>query len=213
MADDAATPRPQDTVSAAGASPQRDVDEPAGDGAEGQQAGAAGHSPPPAPARRLIPVDRWALAAGLVFVAALAGLAGWLGCRAYEGHTAAANRDLFVQAARQCAVNLSTVDYEHADADVQRILGLATGTFYENFSRRSQAFIDNLRQSRSKLVGTVAEAGLESEAGDEGHVLVAVTVQPVDAKTGQEQPQAWRMRITVKKVGGAAKVSHVAFVS
>ena len=49
---------------------------------------------------------------------------------------------LFVQVARQGALNLTTIDCQSADADVQRILDSATGTFYDDFSKRSQPFID-----------------------------------------------------------------------
>jgi Mce-associated membrane protein len=155
-------------------------------------------------------VERVALIAGLVAGVVLAGLVGWLGFRAYEAHSLEAQRNLFVEAAQQGAVNLSTVDYQHADADAQRILDSTTGKFYDSFSRRKQSYIDNAKRARSKSVGTVTDAGLESRSADQGRVLVAVTVSSSDP--AQEQ-QFWRMRITVKKMGDAAKVSDVVFVS
>ncbi|MBS4727109.1 mammalian cell entry protein [Mycobacterium sp. SM1] len=157
--------------------------------------------------------QRWAMAFGLTVVAVLAGLAGWLGAGAYHAHATEAKRHLFLQVARQCAVNLSTVDYEHADTDVQRILDLAAGTFYDNFSRRSTAYVENVKQARSRSVGTVTEAGLEAETGDQGLVLVAVLVKALSPGPGEEQSQAWRLRITVQKRGAGAKVSNVTFVS
>ena len=63
-------------------------------------------------------------------VLALGGLAGWLGFRAYESQKLEAQRQLFLQVGRQGAINLTTIDWEHAEADVQRILDSATGTFY-----------------------------------------------------------------------------------
>src|SRR5258708_40256742 len=59
-----------------------------------------------------------ALVASAVVVATLTGLAGWLGYRAYEEHEARAQRDLFVQVARQGAANLTTINYTEGDADV-----------------------------------------------------------------------------------------------
>ena len=83
---------------------------------------------------------RLATILGLVVVVALAGLVGWLGFRAYESHkTAEQQRSLFLQVGRQGALNLTTIDFEHADADVQRILDSATGTFYDDFSKRVAA--------------------------------------------------------------------------
>jgi Mce-associated membrane protein len=210
MADDAATPDPQMSGSTAdGTSPEQELNGSSTD----EGADAAAESTHAAPAKHPIPVERSALVAGLVAVVVLTGLVGWLGFRAYQSHTAEAERNLFVQVARQCAVNLSTVDYEHADADVQRVLDSATGTFYNNFSHRSKAFVDNVKQARSKLVGTVTEAGLESRAADKGQVLVTVNVKTSNPGAVEEQPQAWRMRITVQKMGDEAKVSNVAFVS
>ena len=63
-----------------------------------------------------------------------------------------AQRNLFVQTARDGATNLLTVDYQHADADAQRILASATGKFYDSFSRRKQSYIDNARRMQSQLV-------------------------------------------------------------
>ena len=157
-------------------------------------------------------VERIALVAGLVAGVMLAGLVGWLGFRAYEAHNLEAQRNLFVQAARQGAANLLTVDYQHADADAQRILDSATGKFHDSFARRKQSYIDNAKRMRSKLVGTVTDAGLESRNGDQGRVLVAVTVKSSDPTQAQQEPQFWRIRITVKKMGDVAKVSDVVFV-
>ena len=49
--------------------------------------------------------------------------------------------------------------------------------------------------------------------GDQGRVLVAVTVKSADPAQAEQEPRFLRMRITVQKVGDGAKVSDVAFVS
>jgi len=75
-----------------------------------------------------------------------------------------------------------------------------------------QPFVDVVRQTQSKSVGTVTEAGVESESGDQAQVLVAVSVKTSNAGAAQQQPRAWRMRISVQKAGASAKVSDVEFV-
>jgi Mce-associated membrane protein len=159
---------------------------------------------------------RLATIIGLVVVVALAGLVGWLGFRAYDSHKAEQQRELFLQVGRQGAVNLTTIDFEHADADVQRILDSATDTFYDDFSKRSQPFVDVVKQAQSKSVGTVTSAGIESTGDNpdpnQAQVLVAVTVKTSNAGAAEQEPRAWRMRLTVKKVGDDAKVSNVEFV-
>jgi Mce-associated membrane protein len=155
---------------------------------------------------------RLATIAGLVLVVALAALTGWLGYRTYESHKADAERKLFLQVGRQGALNLTTIDWQQADADVQRILDSATGTFYDDFQKRAQPFVEVVKQAQSKSVGTIAEAGLETATADEAQVLVAVTVKTTNAGAPDQQPRAWRMRISVEKVGDEAKVSNVEFV-
>ncbi len=156
---------------------------------------------------------RLATILGLVAVVALAGLCGWLGFRAYESRKAADERNLFLQVGRQGALNLTTIDFEHADADVQRILDSSTGTFYDDFQSRAQPFLEVVKQAKSKSVGTIAEAGIQSESDDGADVLVAVTVKTSNAGAAEQEPRAWRMMITVQKVGDDVKVSNVRFVS
>ncbi|BCQ07935.1 Mce associated membrane protein [Mycobacterium heckeshornense] len=181
-------------------------DKPDGVGA----AAFAGQGPPSGWAT---PAERWALVAGLTVVVVLGALVGWLGFRAYESHTAEVQRNVFLEVARQSAVNLTTFDYQHVDADVQRILGSATGSFYDKFSHRSRSFVDTVKRSQSKSAGTVTEAGVESQTRDEGQVLVAVTVKTVNSGGAEQERQAFRMRITVIKMGDGGKVSNVAFLS
>jgi Mce-associated membrane protein len=152
-----------------------------------------------------------ALVASAVILATLTGLTGWLGYRAYDRHQAQAQREQFVQIARQGAVNLTTINYTEVDADVQRILDLATGAFRDDFEQRAKPFIEVVKAAQSKSEGTVTDAGLESQRGDSAQVLVAVAVKSQTAG-GEEPPREWRMRIEVRSVGNDAKVSNVVFV-
>jgi Mce-associated membrane protein len=223
MADDAAAPEGEPTESAARAQGTATTDVEPFDGqpdsASEETSDAADHTTEAdegadrrAPGKRSIPTGRLALIVGLIAVVALGGVCGWLGHRAYQSHQAGKQRQLFVQVARQAALNLTTIDYQHADADVQRILDSATGQFYDDFSKRSQPFVDVVKQAQSKSVGTVTEAGLEAEDHDGAEVIVAVAVNTSNAGAPQQQPRAWRMRLTVQSVGGDAKVSNVGFV-
>jgi Mce-associated membrane protein len=149
---------------------------------------------------------------GVVMVVVLAGLAGWLGFRAHHSQQAQAQRSQFLQVARQGALNLTTIDWQHAEADVHRILDGATGEFYDDFAKRSQPFIEVLKKAQAKTVGTITEAGLESQTADSAQALVAVSVQTSNAGEPEQVPRAWRMRIDVQKVGDQVKVSNVGFV-
>ena len=165
-----------------------------------------------APAKPRMSHLRLATIVGLIVVVALAALTGWLGFRTYQSHKAAEEHNLFLQVGRQGALNLTTIDWQQADANVQRILDSATGTFYDDFQKRAQPFVEVVKQAQSKSVGTIAEAGLESETANGAQVLVAVTVKTSNAGAPEQAPRAWRMRISVEKVGDEAKVSNVEFV-
>lgn len=164
-----------------------------------------------AQAKRVSPV-RLATVLGVVAVVASTAVAGWLGFREYQARQAQQQSELLVQVGRQGALNLTTIDWQHADKDVRRILDSATGAFHDDFAKRSQPFVEVLKKAQSKSVGTITEAGLESQAGDEAQVLVAVSVITSNAGEPEAEPRHWRMRISVKKVGDDAKVSNVAFV-
>lgn len=158
-------------------------------------------------------VVKLAAVAGLVLVLALGGLTGWLGYRAYESRQAEDLRNLFLQVGRQGALNLTTINHETAEADVQRVLDSSTGTFYDDFQKRADPFIQVVKQAQSKSEGNITEAGLEASDDNEGRVLVAVTVNTTNAGAPEQQPRSWRMRITVQKTGdNEAKVSNVEFV-
>jgi Mce-associated membrane protein len=148
---------------------------------------------------------------GVVLVLTTGGLAGWLGYRALQAQQEAALRTMFVQIARQGALNLTTIDYTHADSDVHRILDGATGKFRDDFQSRSHPLVDVVKQAQSKSQGTITEAGLESFHQDSARVLLAVAVTTTYAGN-QSDSKAWRMRIDMQKVVNSAKVSNVEFV-
>jgi len=184
----------------------------AGDEPEETEAEIAVESPVKAKVRHLDQRDRVVLIIGLVAVVVFAAVGGWIDYLAYQAHHAQPQRELFLAAAKRGAQNLTTIDYNHADADVKRVLDSATGNFFDDFSRRAPSFTDVVKQVKSKSTGTITSAGVESISGDTAEVLVAVTVN-TEVSNGPPQPvRAFRMRLTVQKVGDDAKVSRVEFV-
>ncbi|UXA11501.1 hypothetical protein KXD97_26390 [Mycobacterium sp. SMC-8] len=148
-----------------------------------------------------------------VVAAVLGCLVGWLGYRTYEIRAAQDEQQVFVEAARLGAVNLTTFGFDTTEADIQRILDSTTGSFHEDFQMGQDPFVAVIKQAKSRSEGTVTAAGLESQDGDRAQVLVAVSVKTSNAGAPEQEPRAWRMRIGVDKVGvDAAKVSSVTFV-
>ncbi len=115
-----------------------------------------------------------------------------------------AQQSRFVEAARQGAINLTTIDHSTVDADIQRILESSTGTFHDDFQKRPQPFADVVKQAQSTSEGTVTSAALESRDGDTAQVLVVMSVKMSNEgarRTGSEyladayrRPEQWRHR-------------------
>src|SRR5699024_7763489 len=113
---------------------------------------------------------------------------------------------------RQEAENLTTIDHRHAEADVRRVLDLATGSFRASFARSAPELIDTVKRERSKAVGTATAAGLASDAGNQAQVLVAVNVRSNHLGGLDKPPKELRMRVLVQKAGSRIKVSDVEIV-
>lgn len=163
------------------------------------------------------PQDRRTVRVALVVVAVVIALlavpAAVFGHRAYRDHGHDERRALLVQVAEQAAINLTTIDFNHVDADIARILDSSTGPFRSDFSSRSPAFAEFIRKVQSKTDGTVTESGIESQEGDRARVLVALSVNTSSRGVADPKPRKWRMRLTVETVGAdGAKVSAVEFV-
>jgi Mce-associated membrane protein len=155
---------------------------------------------------------RSAIAFGLVVVAALAGVAGWHGYRAYRGHETEAQRNLYVQVARQTAIDLTSISYSEIDNDFQRIMDSSTGALHESVQTRHQDFALLAKQEQSKMEGKVEEAALESADGDQAKVLVAVSVKISTAAAPEQKPRRYRWRMSVEKTPDGAKVSNFELV-
>ncbi|MCW2591115.1 MAG: hypothetical protein JWQ86_3542 [Mycobacterium sp.] len=153
------------------------------------------------------------LVVGVLCVCVLAGLVSWLGVTAYHARATQQQRQLFLQAGRQGALNLTTIRYADVDSDVQRVLDASTGKFYDEFKSHTTDFVAAVRQAQSSSTGAVSEAGIESVDGDTAQVLVTVAVRTSTAQGQSQEPRYWRMRVVVKKVDqSAAKVADVEFV-
>lgn len=153
-----------------------------------------------------------ALTVGLVAILALSVLCACLGHNAYQQHQQELDRNAFLAAGRQGALDLTSVDYTRVEADVQRVLAASTGAFLEDFQRRSPPFIQEVLRTKTKAVASVAEAGLESADSNHAKVLVAVKVTSTRDGSPDQRVKGWRMRIFVVRADGDIKISNVEMI-
>ncbi len=162
--------------------------------------------------RKRIPRHRAAMLTALSLMAVLVGVASWTGLQVYQSDQLSRRQERFVEAAQRGALNLTTIDFQHADADVRRILDSSTGAFHDEFAQHSDGFTDVVKKAQSRSQGTVTAAGMESSSNNQAQVLVAVQVSISDLTSSDQEPRSWRMRVTVDEIGKDIKVSNVEFV-
>lgn len=113
-------------------------------------------------------------------------------------------------AARQQAKNFFSLDYRHADADVDRVVALATGKFKREYSSRREEVIAGVTSKKLVVTATIPRQGAAVELvdGDHGQVLVAVDVS-TGTLTGPTEENRYRARIVLTRVDGRWLVSDL----
>ncbi len=169
---------------------------------------AVDESPGSAGARRLTP--GWIVAVVLVVV--LAAAAVWLLVERSAAQDRDAQRNAFVQTARQTVLNLTTIKPDTAKDDVDRILAGASGDFKAEFDGREGPFVSVVQQAGVTTVGKIVESGFESQDGNTAKVLVAARADVSTPDGTENGPRDFRMRVTVTDDGGTMTASKVEFV-
>lgn len=165
-------------------------------------------------AREVVPWRRRALAvAVMVVAAALVAVATLMLVKLNDANADEDSRQAALTVARQVAVDLTTVSKDSAQQDVNRLMGVATGSFKDQFAQLSDTFRKVVQQASVSSKGTVAEAGVSSVDGDTVTVLTAVTatVQNSDAPSGEQRQ--YRMKMQLQRDGDRWLVSDLEFVS
>jgi Mce-associated membrane protein len=154
------------------------------------------------PSQRRLRRSRWAAAlttAGLALVFALLGVSGYIVVRHDNAVQHQQRAAAFAAAARQGVINMTTLNFEHAEDDIQRLLDDSTGEFKDDFGKQADDFIKVAKQTRAVSDGTVNSAAVESMDKDSAVVLVAATSHVSNAAGADEDPREWRLRVTVAR--------------
>ncbi|WP_099023772.1 hypothetical protein [Mycolicibacterium palauense] len=175
---------------------------------------AAGDDSPPAGRRR-----RWyRRAAPIAATAAVIGLIIALctvsGLMIWQHDKAVARQQqitAFTAAASQGVTNLMSLDFNNADADLQRVMDSTTGAFHDDFQNSAKDFMTVMKESKVVSTAEVKAAGIESMDDNSAVVLVAAKSEVANQASKQPTPRAWRLSVTVERVGDGIKMSKVEF--
>lgn len=169
-------------------------------------------SPTAAAARRRRPGP--ALVAVTLAAALLCALLAASGYMFQQHLTATRDHDNVAQysaVARQGVVNLMAINYNSAQADVQRVLDSTTGPFRQQFEDTSKDLVKALQDAKVVTEVTVTGVAVESMTADSAVVLVAATSQRGDTDPQNRDPRTWRAVVTVTRDSGQLKISQIDF--
>jgi Mce-associated membrane protein len=166
-------------------------------------------------ARRRLRAPTVSLALGIAAVVAIVGLLGASGWMAWQHHRVVKERQraaVYIATARQGVVNLTSLDFNRAKEDVQRVLDIATGEFKDDFQKRADDFASVVKDSKAVTEGSVTQAAVESMNKDSAVVLVLANERVTNIAGAKDQPRTFRFRVSVVHDGNDLKVSKVEFV-
>jgi Mce-associated membrane protein len=166
-------------------------------------------------AGRRLRVPNLSLALRTAAVLAIVGLLAASGWMAWQHHHVVKERQraaAYIATARQGVINLTSLDFNKAKEDVQRVLDIATGEFRDDFAKRAEDFESVVKDSKAVTEGSVAATAIESMNKDSAVVLVLANERVTNIAGAKEQPRTFRFRVSVVHDADDLKVSKVEFV-
>ena len=176
-------------------------------------------APPPSPAPPPPPAGLLRTVTVAVTTLLTAGLLGATGYMVWQHQKAAELRRSaaeFTVAARQDVINLMSMDYTRAQESVQRVLDNSTGKFRANFDETADEFVKALQDEKIVTTATINDAAVELDSMTDESAVVMVSAtsrrEGRQAPKEQQQPQVWRVVLTLERDGDQIKMSGVEFV-
>ncbi|WP_425245007.1 hypothetical protein [Streptomyces sp. NEAU-NA10] len=153
------------------------------------------------------------LPAGLVTATVLTTAAAvWLSVRVYEQRQAEQRRQDILAAARQSALNFTSLDYRHYDRDSQNVLKGATGEFKEQFAAQTTELTELVAQNKSVSEGQVLEAGIVRADDRSARVQVVADSKVTNVAVPRGEPRTYRLQLDLVLENGRWLTSDVEFV-
>jgi Mce-associated membrane protein len=155
---------------------------------------------------------RLAGAALLAVAAGLAATAVHQGAAVRDDRAIGERRQAVLAAARQEAVNFTTLDYRTLDRDLARVADGATGDFRTQFLGQGDQLRSLLTANRAVSTGQVLQAGLVSDTAGTAEVLLAVDSRVTNTATPAGAVRHYRIQLDLQLVSGRWRTSQLRFV-
>lgn len=145
-------------------------------------------------------------------LAVLVVLSGFFGVRLYQQHGEEQRNQDILAAARQSAVNFTSLDYRHYDRDSKNVLKGATGDFKEQFTTQTKELTKLVTDNKSVSEGHVLEAGIAKAGATSAQVLVVADSKVTNVAAPQGQARNYRLQLDLVLEGGRWLTSNLEFV-
>lgn len=121
-------------------------------------------------------------------------------------------REQALTAARQAALNLTSIDQEDFEGDVARVLDGATGEFRSDFTARVSELETLLTENEVVAEGRVLEAAIVRSDRTTATALVVVDSTVRNTAVPEGRVNSYRMKVEVERVGDSWLASSLEFV-
>jgi Mce-associated membrane protein len=121
-------------------------------------------------------------------------------------------REAALSAARQSALNLTSIDQEDFEQDVAAVVDGATGDFRTDFVARADDLERLLTENEVKADGKVLEAALVRSDRASATALVVVDSEVRNAQAPDGRVNRYRMKLELERVGDQWLTSSLQFV-
>jgi Mce-associated membrane protein len=153
------------------------------------------------------------MTAGLIAATVLTtALSLWLAFGLYEQREADQRRQGILAAARQSALNFTSLDYRHYDRDSANVLAGATGEFKKQFTAQTDQLTKLVARNRSVSEGQVLEAGIVRSDEDSARVLVVADSKVSNTAVPEGEARTYRLQLDLVHQDGRWLTSDVEFV-
>ncbi|MFE3031647.1 hypothetical protein ACFXKY_08350 [Streptomyces canus] len=150
---------------------------------------------------------------GLVVATVLTTAAAlWLGLHLHQHDETEQRRQEVLAAARQSALNFTSLDYRHYDRDSADVLRSATGSFKKQFTAQTAELTKLVAANKSVSEGQVLDAGIVRSDAHSARVLVVADSKVTNTAAPQGQARTYRLQLDLVHEGGRWLTSDVEFV-
>jgi Mce-associated membrane protein len=144
-----------------------------------------------------------------VLLAVAAGLLTW---QVHGQSAAASQRTAVLTAARQEALDLTTLSKTTGASDFQAVLSGAAGNLKEELADGRSDFLKALSSDAVTSVGQVLDAGIVTLNGDNASVLLNVSSSVTNKQSNKPETRLYHWKAALVDSGGQWLVTNLEFV-